>query len=325
METRLRQLKTERLAASAAGDEFEAKRIQRKINEQQAIYRQFFKKNNLLYDTRRASVEGYRRISIKGLQQLEDNSIIKTQEVSNSPIGIDITENGRYNKLSYTYEQYVDYEKHIYPEYNSQNISPSDRAVLWDRSCGYIQNQLGYSSINTFKRGLANNIDARYKHTIEILDQKTKNPALKHNYVGFRKVDTEFLQNVMGIDVSDKIIKRRFKTRLGKYRKISIPKDKDTAQRLADTINSFVGTEKSKICDKGYMSISLAEDINYFTHLPIQFEIQMPIGTKGLITDNWKESEFIAKPSSILDILGAEVYNDGEKECIRIFSRIIQD
>ena len=65
METKLRQLKTERLAASAAGDEFEAKRIQRKINEQQAAYRQFSAKNNLLYDTRRASVEGYRRISAK--------------------------------------------------------------------------------------------------------------------------------------------------------------------------------------------------------------------------------------------------------------------
>ena len=65
METKLRQLKTERLAASAAGDEFEAKRIQKKINEQQAAYRQFSAKNNLLYDTRRASVEGYRRISVK--------------------------------------------------------------------------------------------------------------------------------------------------------------------------------------------------------------------------------------------------------------------
>lgn len=65
METRLRQLKTERLVASAAGDELEAKRIQKKINEQQAEYRQFSAKNNLLYDARRASVEGYRRIAVK--------------------------------------------------------------------------------------------------------------------------------------------------------------------------------------------------------------------------------------------------------------------
>lgn len=65
MENKLRRLKTERIAASAAGDELEAKRIQRKINEQQTIYRRFSEKNNLLYDTKMASVEGYRRISVK--------------------------------------------------------------------------------------------------------------------------------------------------------------------------------------------------------------------------------------------------------------------
>lgn len=65
METKLRSLKTQRLAASAAGDELEAKRLQRKINEQQTIYRRFSEKHDLLYDTQRASVQGYRRISTK--------------------------------------------------------------------------------------------------------------------------------------------------------------------------------------------------------------------------------------------------------------------
>lgn len=77
METKLRQLKTERLTASAAGDELEAKRLQRKINEQQTIYRRFSEKHDLLYDTKRASVEGYRRISIKDLQDLENRDILK--------------------------------------------------------------------------------------------------------------------------------------------------------------------------------------------------------------------------------------------------------
>ena len=63
METKLRQLKMERIAASAAGDELEAKRIQRKINEQQTIYRRFSEKHNLLYDTKRARVQEYRKIS----------------------------------------------------------------------------------------------------------------------------------------------------------------------------------------------------------------------------------------------------------------------
>lgn len=74
LETKLRSLKTQRLAASTAGDELEAKRLQRKINEQQTIYRRFSEKHNLLYDTQRASVEGYRRISVKNTAKLLENS-----------------------------------------------------------------------------------------------------------------------------------------------------------------------------------------------------------------------------------------------------------
>ncbi len=90
METKLRQLKMERIVASAAGDELEAKRIQRKINEQQIIYRRFSNKHNLLYDTQRASVEGYRRIStksnnisLKNLQSISNDDIIKTVHKDN--------------------------------------------------------------------------------------------------------------------------------------------------------------------------------------------------------------------------------------------------
>lgn len=65
MENKLRKLKNERLFASAAGDELEAKRIQRKINEQQTAYREFSEEYDLYYDRKRATVEGYRRISTK--------------------------------------------------------------------------------------------------------------------------------------------------------------------------------------------------------------------------------------------------------------------
>lgn len=77
LETKLRSLKTQRLAASAAGDELEAKRLQREINKQQTIYHRFSEKHGLLYDTKRASVGGYRRISIKDLQDLENRDILK--------------------------------------------------------------------------------------------------------------------------------------------------------------------------------------------------------------------------------------------------------
>lgn len=85
METKLRQLKTERLAASAAGDELEAKRIQRKINEQQTIYRRFSEKHNLLYDTKRASVEGYRKISAKFTEHFVQGDILNKKSPDGSP------------------------------------------------------------------------------------------------------------------------------------------------------------------------------------------------------------------------------------------------
>lgn len=77
METKLRSLKNQRIAASAAGDELEAKRLQRKINEQQTIYRRFSEKHDLLYDTQRASVEGYRRISV--VDKTKNSGIIESR------------------------------------------------------------------------------------------------------------------------------------------------------------------------------------------------------------------------------------------------------
>ena len=85
METNLRSLKTRRIAASAAGDELEAKRLQRKINEQQTIYRRFSEKHGLLYDTKRASVEGYKRISIKIPTQFIKGDAIIEKSVDGSP------------------------------------------------------------------------------------------------------------------------------------------------------------------------------------------------------------------------------------------------
>lgn len=81
METKLRTLKAERIALTAAGDEIGAKQIQKKINEQQKAYRQFSEKNNLLYDTKRASVEGYRQISVKETNETSNeltNNIVPT-------------------------------------------------------------------------------------------------------------------------------------------------------------------------------------------------------------------------------------------------------
>ena len=108
METKLRSLKNQHLAFSAAGDELEAKRLQRKINEQQTIYRRFSEKHDLLYDTKRASVEGYRRISTKFAENSYFNGVgspivnieyIKSQEYKNKFLFI--TENPIINNSIY--------------------------------------------------------------------------------------------------------------------------------------------------------------------------------------------------------------------------------
>ena len=48
-----------------------------------------------------------------------------------------------------------------------------------------------------------------------------------------------------------------------------------------------------------------------------------------MITDNYKESEFIAKPDSTLELYDVKVYNVGDKyddvPLIKIFARLKQD
>lgn len=104
METKLRTLKAQRIALSTAGDEIGAKQVQKKINEQQKAYRQFSEKNNLLYDTKRASVEGYRRISVKetdkALNKSTNNDIIST--VDESKAVKDVHYVGKINKDIYS-------------------------------------------------------------------------------------------------------------------------------------------------------------------------------------------------------------------------------
>ena len=58
-------------------------------NELQAKYRKFSNNNNLLYDTKRASVEGYRRVSVKGLQDLENRDILK-QKIAKGKLSLEI-------------------------------------------------------------------------------------------------------------------------------------------------------------------------------------------------------------------------------------------
>lgn len=242
---------------------------------------------------------------------------------SSTEKAFDITEGGKYIKLNIAdRNKYADY---IENDFTTQRMTVKELRTMWDKTLGYIQNSEGYQDINGFLRGLKTKLtNPQRRLTIGIMDRLTKNNSLKKDYIGTRKVDSEYLKNVLGLEVAEQFKMSMVINAFGTKRPVRIPKNKAAAQIVADQINKLVGTDKAIIADKAFTSVSMSENLNYFTHYPIKFEIQMPAGTKGILTDNLMESEFIAKKGSAIEILGTEVYNDGGKYCVKILSRMVQ-
>lgn len=88
-ETEIRRLKDRRMAYSAAGNELDAKRTQREINQKQKEYNKFCANNGLSAKPERTRVEGYKKISIEGLQNLENRDILK-KKIDQGEISLDI-------------------------------------------------------------------------------------------------------------------------------------------------------------------------------------------------------------------------------------------
>lgn len=235
----------------------------------------------------------------------------------------DITEGGKYTRLTISDKnKYLNYIEH---EFTTQKLTVKEVHQMWDKTDGYIQNSKGYQDINGFMRGLKPKLDVPSRRvTINVMNRVTKNNALTKDYIGMRKVDSGYLENVLGLDVGGLLKSSLQKNAFGRKILVQIPKDKNAAQIIADKINGLIGTDKGTITDSAFTSVSLSDGLNYFTHFPFKFEIQMPVGTNGLITDNLPESEFITKPNSALEIIGAMVYNDSEKDCVKIFARLVQ-
>lgn len=76
-ETEIRRLKDRRMAYSAAGNELDAKRTQREINQKQKEYNKFCADNGLSAKPERTRVEGYKRIST--VDNSAKNDIINTE------------------------------------------------------------------------------------------------------------------------------------------------------------------------------------------------------------------------------------------------------
>ncbi len=227
----------------------------------------------------------------------------------------DISENGRYITLPYTSVE--EYKNYIQTEIDAQKITQSDKEILWAKDGGYIQNTEGYKDINNYMRGLKPSLDnPKSQKTIEALVRATSDNSLAKDYVGFRKVSPSYLYDVLGIDTNGRL-------RAPGTKREGI-RDFASAEYLSSAMNKLVGTKQAFVTDNACTSVSLCENINFFTHRPVKFEIQMPAGVKGLLTDNYVESEFIATPKTTLEILGSKVYDDKGKPGITIFARMLK-
>ena len=313
LETSIRDRKRRILIDEKLGDKDALQTDQIRLQVLKQEYSRFSKAANLPMRHERMEAAGFDWKKGKAAEQAAKAA--EAQAIKNYA-AFDITENGKYSILPF--DSTADYQKYISPEYNAQRITHADNSVLYATDGGYIQNSDGYKDINSYMRGLKERLDnPKCQKTMGVLIRRTSNPALRQDYIGYRKVSPSYLYDVLGLHTE------------GKLKSVGDPwekfKDKQSAQELSEAINKLVGTEKACVTDKAVTSVSLCEKLNFFKHRPVKFEIQLPAGTKGLITTNYPESEFIAQPNSTLEILGSTVYNDSGKPCIKIFARMIQD
>ena len=132
---------------------------------------------------------------------------------------------------------------------NSQKVSAADAEILWDKETGYIQSPNGYKAINQYLRGQTNDLPDANKKTLEVLTKVTEENNLPGNYIGIRKIDGTYLDDVLGVRTSGKEDLTPWKWL-----------DEKNTQEAVDKINALIGR---KIKDDAFTSISMVEDRNY--------------------------------------------------------------
>lgn len=98
--------------------------------------------------------------------------------------------------------------------------------------------------------------------------------------------------------------------------------DLQSVQAIADQINKHTG---KMLRNPGYMSASMASELNYFRDRPVRVSILTPEGTHALVTDNEGESEVVLGRNKKLELVGAQPVMGDKDYQLNVIYRIPDD
>ena len=205
----------------------------------------------------------------------------------------------------YKYVKGLDYLKEMIK--NNLSISSKDRRQAKrhflrgeKRSKGYIATR-NYRVINTALRtDTEDTLEEDDKLTIEALDRITENNKLSKNTLLVRNVNLDYLTSVFNIKLQDGS---------GLTNEEFMKMSNETKLYILEEFKKFEGTA---VKEKAYLSTSLIPSANIMNDKPVRFIIKAPKGTKGYLTLNIGESEFVMprNTSLVLDTINYDETND---------------
>lgn len=169
------------------------------------------------------------------------------------------------------------------------------------RSKGYIATR-NYRVINTALRtDTEDTLEEDDKLTIEALDRITENNRLSQNTLLVRNVNMDYLTNVFNIKLQDGS---------GLTNEEFMEMSRETKLYILDEFKQYEGTS---IKEKAYLSTSFIPEANCMNFKPIRFIIKALEGTKGYLTLNIGESEFVMPRNTSLKLDSIEFDETNDK------------
>ena len=205
---------------------------------------------------------------------------------------------------SYVYVKGVSYIKEMLK--HNLSISKDDRKQAKkhliegeQKSRGYIATR-NYRVINTALRtDTEDELDEDDKKTVEALDRITTSNQLSQDTILVRNVNFDYLSSVFGITLDNGETLQNYM------------RDEMSIEAKKYILEKFKKFEGTKVTEKAYLSTSMIPEANCMNFKPVRFIIKAAKETKGYVTLNKAESEFIM-PRGTSMVLDSISYDDAQ-------------